>query len=328
MAKEVCIIFLTLAIFLFGLCGADTSETPPYPRVGILIPEAGRQESQIIRGFQGELKSLGFLEGKSILTLIRNAKGNRGALGSTAAELVAQKVDAIVTTGTRATQAAKAATREIPVIFVHPADPVALGFVKSMTNPEGNLTGVAGLSRHRVESRMEIVRAVYPGARQVLIFYDQNDVFSRDNFHAAEKAAVKLGLKVSAHPVKTGEELKISLTQIQKREGDVLFHIPDNLVDGQSDFFFKTARQKRLPTVSYEEQWAIKGAMATYGPSYLRMGREAARLVDKILKGKKPKDLPVVQADKFDLIVNYRTAYLIGHTLPPEVLKKADTVIR
>jgi len=110
MSKEVYIIFWTLAIFLIGLRGADTSEAASYPRVGILIPEAGRQESQVIRGFQDELKSLGYLEGKSILTLIRNAKGNRGALKPTALELVAQKVDAIVTTGTRATQATKAAT--------------------------------------------------------------------------------------------------------------------------------------------------------------------------------------------------------------------------
>ncbi len=197
-----------------------------------------------------------------------------------------------------------------------------------MTHPEGNVTGVAGLALQRTEKRLEVLREVYPAVQRVLIFYDANDEFSRENFLFAEKTALKLGLKVSARPIKTSEEFKVSLGRLEKKEGDAIFHVPDNLVEGQADFLFEAARQKRLPTMFHEERWAIKGAMAAYGPSYQDMGREAARLVDRILKGQKPQDLPIVPANKFDLTINYRTANFINLIPSRDVLKRADKVIR
>ena len=160
------------------------------------------------------------------------------------------------------------------------------------------------------------------------IFYDLNDKFSRDNFALAKKSAEKLGLEVVEHGTKSAEELKTSLDNLQNGAGDALFQIPDNLVDSEADFIFRTARQKKLPTMYNEEVWAIKGALGAYGPSNYQMGRQAAGLIDKILKGQKPENLPVEAARKFDLVINFRTANAIGLTIPPDMLKKADRVIR
>lgn len=321
------IVVLTICLLLVPTM-TEAQQSVRIPRVGVLVPEFDRPQSQMLRGLRDELQQLGYQEGKNFFIETQNAKGDRGALKPAVTKLVTQKVNVIVTTGTRATLTAKSATSEIPLVFIHPADPVALGFVKSMTRPEGNLTGVAGLALQMTEKRMEILREVYPGVQRVLIFYDANDQFSQENFLFAKQTAVKLGLKVSAHPVKTSEELKISLGRIEKKEGDAIFHVPDNLVEGQADFLFEVARQKRLPTMFHEEKWAIKGAMAAYGPSYYDMGREAARLVDRILKGQKPQDLPIVQANKFDLTINYRTANFINLIPSRDVLKRADKVIR
>lgn len=316
---------LTLALLL---AEAHAGETPSIPRLAILIPESLRPESQVIRGLRQGVKELGYKEKKSILIDIRDAKGDRNALAKEASWLVGQKVQIILTTGTRATEAAKAATREIPIIFSHPADPVALGLVKSLTRPGGNITGIAAFASQKTEKRLEILKEILPRVRRVVIFYDSNNPYSQENFLLAQKAAAKLGLEVERYAVKSSEELKKSVGALQKKEEDALFHVADDLVEGEADFIFETARQKGLPTMFNEEIWAIKGALAGYGPSYYEMGRQAARLADKILKGAKPQDLPVEAASKFDLVINFRTARTIAVDLSREILKKADKVIR
>jgi putative ABC transport system substrate-binding protein len=301
---------------------------PRAARIGILIPELSRPQSQSIKGLGDELKKLGYHDRKNIYLETRNAKGDRAALQPAALDLIAQKVDVIFTTGTRATQVVKSATRDIPIVFIHPADPVPLGLVKSMEQSGANLTGVAGLALQMTEKRLGVLKEILPNLKRVFVIYDSNNKYSRDNFGLANTAAKKLALEVMAHGVKSAEELKATIGGLQNRDGDALFHIPDDLVESEADFIFDTARQKKLPTMFSEETWVIKGAMAAYGPSYYEMGRQAARLVDMIIKGTKPDTLPIQRADKFDLIVNYRTASFIGLILSRDVLKKADKVIR
>ncbi len=320
-------LFSGVALFLLCLTATQAQESARIARVGILIPESLRSESQAVKGLREGLKELGYQEGKNLQVEIHDAKGDRGALKQEANELVRQKVRLIFTTGTRATQGAKAATSEIPIVFTHPADPAALGLVKSMTRPGGNVTGVAALSLQMTERRLEILKEIVPKVRRVMIFYDSNNPYSRENFLAAQKAAGKLGLEVEEHAIKSAEELKKSISVLQQREGDTLFHVPDDLVRDQADFIFEVARQKRLPTMFNEESWVLKGGLASYGPSYYQMGHQAAVLVDKILKGTNPQHLPVERASKFDLVINRRTARIIGLTIPSPVLKKADKVI-
>lgn len=325
--KRIAISLSALILFPIVLTGAKAVQSPRIPRIGILIPESGQSESQSVKGLRDGLKALGYKERKNILIEIRNAKGYPGALKPAAIELVSRKVDVIFTTG-GATLVAKATTREIPIVFRHPLDPVALGLVKSMSRPGGNVTGVAGFSVEKAKKRFEILKEIVPGVRRVLIFYDINNPISRGHFAFARDAATKLGLEVAEHPVTTGEELRISMSRMEKREGDAFYHVSDDLVESQAQFIFKVARQTRLPTMFGRVAWAAEGSLAAYGPNYYQMGRQAASLVDKILKGAKPQDLPIVLANKFDLFINLRTANIIGVTIPPEVLKQADKVIR
>ena len=321
-------LFFSLLFLLLGLTGTQAQEQTRIARVGVLIPESLPAESQTVKGLREGLKELGYQEGKNIQVEIRDAKGDRGALKQEANELVRQKVRLIFTTGTRATQAARAATSDIPIVFTHPADPVALGLVKSMARPGANVTGVAALFLQMSDKRMEILKQLAPKAGRVIIFYDSNNPYSRENFLAAKKAGEKLGLKVEERPVKSIEELKKSINAMQSREDDAFFHVPDDLIESQADFIFEAARQKEWPTMFSEESWVTKGGLAGYGPNYYQMGRQAARMAAKILKGAKPQDLPIEKAGKFDLVINLRTANAIGLSIPPEILKKADRVIR
>jgi ABC-type uncharacterized transport system substrate-binding protein len=298
------------------------------PHVAILIPDMGRSQSQAIKGLRDELQHVGYQERKTIFLEIRNAKGDRGALQPAANELLKQKTDVIVTTGTRATQAVKSATADVPIVFIHPADPVALGLVKSLERPEANLTGVAALALQTTGKRLQLLKEIIPGLEQIHIFYDSNDKYSGENFEFAKKAAAKLGLKVVEHGVKSVEELKATVSRLQTGNREAIFHVPDDLVESQAEFIFDTAREKKLPTMFSEQSWAIKGALAAYGPNYYEMGRKAAHLVDAILKGRNTRALPVERVADFDLTINYRTANFLGLRLSQDMLKKADKVIR
>jgi putative ABC transport system substrate-binding protein len=313
---------LLMAIFL------SAGEAPPIARIGIIIPESGRAETQSIKGLREALRELGYKERENILIEMRDAKGDRAALKAMANELVSKKINLIFTTGTRSTRAAMAATSDIPIVFRYPGNPQTVGLVKSNKQPGGNVTGVAGFSLEMTGKRLEILQQIVPGVRRLHIFYDLNDKFSRDNSDVVKNSAEKLGLEVVEHGTKSAEELKISFNNLENRPGDVFFYVPDNLVEGEVDFIFRTSRQKKLPTIFDEEAWAIRGALGAYGPSYYQMGRQAAGLIVKILKGQSPENLPVEPAKKYDLVINFRTANAIGLAIPADMLRKADKVIR
>ena len=328
MTNKIAKFLLVMAVFLMGLTGNKAQGDSQTPRIGILIKKAEQSDSMTVNGLRAGLKELGYREGKNILIEVGHARGERGALKSAAVKLVSKKVELIFTMGSAATLAAMAATTEIPIVFRHPLDPVALGFVKSVDRPGGNVTGVAGLSVQQAETRLEILKEIVPTLRRVLIFYDLHNPISQGHFAIAEVAATNLGLHVAAYPIKNDKELKRSINRFKKMEGDALYHVSDLLVQSQADFIFKVARQKKLPTMFGRSAWAARGSLAGYGPNYFEMGRQAASLVDKILKGARPENLPIERAKKFDLFINLRTASIIGITVPPEVLSRADKIIR
>src|SRR5215467_13936153 len=207
---------ITKALFiLFLLASLGGTHSPnlygAVPRVfrlGILIPESGYGESQTIKGLKDGLREQGYIDGENLLVELRDAKGDRSALQPAAAELINKKVDVIFTTGTRATEVAKTATKEIPIVFRHPADPVAVGLLKNMKRPEANVTGVAAFSSDTGQKRLEVLKALVPKLRRLHIFYDANNKFSADNLAAIRKGAAKLQLEVVEHPVKTSDELQ------------------------------------------------------------------------------------------------------------------------
>ena len=295
-------------------------------RVGILVQEMGRAQSQAIKGLSEELKRIGYRERKNLVFEIRNVKGNRGALQPAAGELVAQKVNLIFTTGTSATRAAM--TTDVPVLFVHPGDPVAAGLIKSAEERAKHLTGVAAYAAQTTERRLALFKEIMPGLQKIWVFFDANNPFSRDNWTLAESAAKKLGLQAVGYGIKSADELKTTFGSVRAEEGAGVFQVADELVESEAEFLFETARAKKLATMFNEESWAISGALAAYGPNYLEMGRQAGRLADRIIKGESPASLPFERASKFDLTINYRTASFIGLNLTAAILKKADKVIR
>lgn len=321
-------LLFSLTVLLFGSLKSEAQQRVRTPRIGILIPEAGLDESQSVKGFRDRLKEAGYKEGENIILEVQDVKGARAQLQSALDELVRKKVDVIFTTGTRATQAAMAATKEIPIIFRHPADPVTLGLVKNLNRPGGNVTGVAAFSLDADQKRLEVLKQLVPNLRRIHIFYDANNRFSPDNFAAAEKSADQLKLDVVEYPVKTASEFKSSLTQMEVNRSDAIFQIADDLIESQGSVLLEEAKKRKLATMFHSEVWASRGSLAAYGPNYYEMGRQAADLVQKILQGAHPKDLAVAHANKFDLAINLRTASSIGLKITPDLLKKADKVIR
>ncbi len=319
---------LATAALLLAPGSAGAAPAPRPWKIAILVAQSGPSETQTNRGFRDGLKALGYVEKKNVAIEIVDVKGDSAALKSAAAELVNKKVDLIFTSGTRATQAAMEATKEIPIVFRHPADPMDLGFVKSMQRPGGNATGVAAFSGRTTEKRLEILKDLVPDVRRVHIFYDSNNPFARANFAATRAAAEKLGLEVADHSIKSPEELKTALNALQKKDGDAIFEVSDDLVESQAELIFDTARQKSLPTMFEGSDWAIKGSMLSYGANYYQMGRQAAAMANKIFRGQSPKNLPAERAAKYDLMINLRMVNAIGLTIPPEKLKKADKIIR
>ena len=297
-------------------------------RVGILVQEMERAQSQAIRGLSEELKRLGYRERKDLFFETRNVKGMRAAIQPAARELLEKNVNVIFTTGTSATRAAMATTKDIPVVFVYPGNPIAAGIVKSPEERAKNVTGVAAYAGQTTEKRLALFKEIVPALQKIVVFYDINNSFARDSFKRTESAAKNIGLQTVGYGVKSADELKTTFASLHAENGTAIFQISDELVESEAEFLFATARTKKLATMFNEESWAIAGALAAYGPNYLEMGRQAARLIDSIIKGQKPESLPVERASKFDLTLNYRTANFIGVRFPDALLKKAEKVIR
>ncbi len=292
------------------------------------MTQSGPSEDQTTRGLRAGLKELGYVERKSVVVELVDLKGKAASLDAAAAELARKGVDLIFTSGTRATRASMAATQKIPIVFRHPADPVAMGFVKSLQRPGGNVTGVSAFSGGTVEKRFEILKEFAPRVRRAHIFYDPNNAFARENFAVAKQAAARQGVEALEHAVKTSDELKTALGGLTKTDEEAIFEVSDDLVESQAELLFDAARQNGMPSMFEGADWAIKGSLLSYGANYYQMGRQSARLIDRIFRGEKPGNVAVERAAKYDLLVNLRMAKSIGLAIPPETLKKADKVIR
>ena len=316
-------------VFAAAVLGASFAAGAQAPvRLGVLVQEMGRGQSQAITGMSGELKRLGYRERSDFVLDTRNVKGNRAGLQPAAQELIALKVKLIFTTGTSATRSAMGATADIPVLFVHAGDPAASGLLKNNDARPKNLAGVAAYAPHTTERRLVLFKQILPALRKILVFFDANNAVSREYFKMAEAAARKLGIEAAVYPIKSADELKTTFASLQPESGVGIFQISDELVEGEAEFLFETARAKKIASMFNEESWAIAGALAAYGPNYLEMGGQAGRLADKIIKGSPPISLPLERASKFDFTLNYRTARFIGVQLTPEMIRTADKVIR
>jgi putative ABC transport system substrate-binding protein len=224
-------------------------------------------------------------------------------------------------------RALQLATERIPIVFVSGSDPVGAGLVQSLAHPGGNVTGVADLDVALAPKRLEIFRELVPALRRVLFVYDDSDPFASSLLERQRDAARRLGLTLVEKPVRTQDEAQAVFAGVKKGEVDGILS-PRFLSLNIPGFMIETGRQLGLPTMLHASYHVEQGGLASYAANLYQLGRQAARLVDRIVKGAKPADLPVEQTATFELVINLRTAQEIGLSVPPSVLLRADRLIQ
>jgi putative tryptophan/tyrosine transport system substrate-binding protein len=318
---------LTLSALLLALCSAASAQQPKVYRVGVLLP--GEAWYEIIEGLRVGLRQLGLEEGKQIVLEIRDTKADLKAAAEEARNLEQQKVDLIYTTRTSVTIAARRVTTDIPIVFCAGSDPVVLGLVESFAKPGGRLTGVYEPGTDLTAKRLEILKEIVPKLRRILAFYDpRNPVASLSAKLAQEEVARLRGIQLVERHFASVEELQAGIRAIRAGEVDAFFQLSDSMVNNQAQLIIDMARVKRLPTMFLDQSAVIKGGLASYNVSHHEAGRLSAKYVQRILTGVKPQELPVEGIDKIALVINLKTAKEIGLTIPPNVLYRADKVIR
>src|SRR4029434_9083665 len=278
--------------------------------------------------FRQGLRDLGHVEGKNIAIEYRYAEGKFDRLPGLAAELVGLKVDVLVGVTTNAVQAAKNATSTIPIVFIGVSDPVAAELVDSLARPGGNLTGFTNIAPVLSGKRLELLKETVPKLSRVAVLWDPRSPGSEPQWKESQLAARELGLQLHSLEVSNADKYEGAFKEATKARSDSLAVTLNAVSNANQKPIADLAIKNRLPTMCARGDYVDNGCLMSYGPSYVAERRVAARYVDKILKGTKPPDLPVEQPMKFELIINLKTARQIGLTIPPNVLARADKVIK
>jgi putative ABC transport system substrate-binding protein len=304
--------------------GATAQPVRRASRIGVLN-EAWAASHPTVEGLKAGLRELGLQEGRDVSFDIRFTEGNLEALPTAAAALVAAGVDLIFTTQHAATQAAKDATKRIPIVFTLVGDPAAAGFVGNLTQPDGNVTGVTSLHVDLVGKRLEILKTLAPAIRRVWVIHDGTDPSATPMIVKALNAGQRLKLDVIPRGVATSQELGLRLREVQR--GDALLAPETSNLDIPTAIL-QASLASRVPAAFTTALWVGHGGLVSYGPDYYAQGVQAAGLVAKLLRGARPREVPVEGADKIDLAVNLKTADLLGITVPRKVLLRADAFRR
>ncbi len=317
-------------VLTLATCGAvvEAQQTTKIPVIGFLGASSSINNDRIDAFLQG-MSELGYVDGKSIVIEWRFAEGKRDRLPALAAELVRLKVEVIVTGGGNATRAAMKATSTIPVVMSQSADPVAEGIIASLARPGGNITGLSNLGPELEDKRFELLKEIIPGLARVAVFGTSTSTGNARRLKAAELAAGTFGVKLQILDVLGPEDFEAAFRAARKARADaVVVQVWGAVLNPYRAEFAELAVKSQLPAIYTQREHVEAGGLMTYGVSEVDLNRRAAIYVDKILKGRKPADLPVEQPTKFELIINLKTAKQIGLTIPPNVLARADRVIR
>ena len=315
--KKTILLFVNLILTLLQL--AEAQQPMKVYRIGYLA--AG--EPSVNQGFKQGLRELNYIEGKNIVIEPRFAEGKLDRLPDLAAELVRLKVDVIVTPGGSSTRAAKGATSTIPIVMGAAGDPVADGLVTSLARPGGNITGLTNIAPDLVGKRLELLKEAMPKAVRVAVL-----LVHPINTQSFELVAAALGLKLQPVEARDSNEIDSAFEAAARGRAGALLVLRNPITTAHRKKVVDLAAKHRLPAMYEERAWVDIGGLMSYGPSFDDLYRRAATFVDKILKGAKPADLPVEQPTKFELIINLKAAKQIGVTIPPNVLARADKVIK
>ena len=318
------VVVLATAAAALATRGVWAQPTRP-ARIGALTESWG--PTPAIVGLRDGLRELGAHEDKDFTIGVRFTEGKAAELPAAARDLVRHRADVIVATESgMAAKAAQLATTEIPIVFVGADDPVGSGLVQSFARPGGNITGVADVDVELVPKRLELFRELVPGLKRVLVAYEASNPDAVTHIAVHRDAARRLGLVLVEKPVRGEDEARAVIGSLRKTDGDGIVSLRF-LSSNISGFVVELAQKAVLPTMFHIPFFVERGGLASYSASLYELGKQAARLVDKILKGAKPADLPVEQPLKFELVVNLKSARALGLTVPRSVLLRADRII-
>lgn len=311
-----------------GVAIAGTPQRAKVPSIGYLVlPALDDPPSEERQAFLQGLRELGYVEGKTIIIEYRSAGWNRELLPGLAAELVGLKVDLIVAAGLTI-QAAKDATKTIPIVMPATPDPIGAGFVGSLARPGGNVTGLSLMAPDLGGKRLELLKEAVGKVSRLAVLWNSASRSSETEWKAMQPNAGALGIKLESRPVRNSDEFLKAFSDMSVRRPDGVITILDTLTSSYSKIIADWALQARLPTMFGYGAAAEAGGLMSYAPRFPDLYRRAAYYVDRILKGTTPADLPVEQPTKFEFIINLKTAKQIGVTIPPEVLYRADKLIK
>jgi putative ABC transport system substrate-binding protein len=320
------IVALALASLMAPLA-VEAQQASKVRRIGLLTPGAP-PPSGASSPFEQVLRELGWVEGQNLAIEPRYAAGKLDQLHDLAAELVRLPVELIVVVSFPAAQAAKAASNTIPIVIARGGDPVGTKLVASLARPGGNITGVSIPENELAGKRLQLLTEAVPGVSRVAVMWNTVDLAMSLRFSATQAAAHALGLKLQPLGVQAPRDFNAAFVAMGRERPDALFVVSDVLTTLNQQHIVAFAAQSRLPAMYEFRSDVAAGGLLSYGPSVAEMSQRAATLVDKILKGAKPADLPVEQPMHFELVLNLRTAKALGITFPPTLLIQAHEVIR
>jgi putative ABC transport system substrate-binding protein len=320
---------ILVAAMLFAVAViAEAQQPKKIPRIGFLGALSPSSISARIEAFRQGLRELGYVEGKNLVIEYRWAEGKFDRVPALAAELVQLKVEVIVTAGPTDTRAAKQATVTIPIVMGFDNDPVGSGFVASLAQPGGNITGLSTLSPEISGKRLELLKEIVPQLSRVAVLGTSSEPGYAQAVRETQVAAGALGVQLHYLDVLDPKDIETRFREATKRGIDAVLAINSPVLNSRRPQLADLAVKSRLPVAYGMTDYAQSGGLMTYGPSITDLFRRAATYVDKILKGAKPADLPVEQPKKFEFIIYLKAAKQIGLTIPPSVLARADKVIK
>jgi putative ABC transport system substrate-binding protein len=321
---------LTLSALLFALSvSAQAQQAENVPRIGYLSGSPTFSIAERIEAFRKGLRELGYMEGKNIVIEWRSAEGKGDRLPALATELVHLKVDVIVTAGPLVTRAAKQTTSTIPIVMAQDPNPVRNGFVASLARPGGNITGLSRIAPELSGKQLELLKEIVPMLSRVAVLGTSTRPGNAETLREVELAAGAFGVKLQYLDILSPKDSETAFrAAVRERADGALWIATGSIGNPHQKKIVDLAVSNRLPVTYYEAGFVEAGGLMSYGVNFPDLDRRAATYVDKILKGRTPADLPVEQPIKFEFIVNLKAAKQIGLTMPPNVLVRADRVIK
>jgi putative ABC transport system substrate-binding protein len=318
------IVCVALYAMLFALYSSAEAQKAKERRIAVVGAPEEPRFSEVVAGLKNGLGELGYAKPSLVVQEVKIARSEEQSAKSMVEKLLGQQVQVLFLIGSRLLKPVRETSKEVPVVFITPGDPVAAGLVQSLARPGDNTTAMTFEYPELSGKRLDLLKEMAPKVRRVLAVYDPRDPSPRQGIMAARQAAPSLGLTLVEREARSRDELLRGLNA----EADAYLSVPGGLATGFYDEIIRRTNAKRVPSIFHARMGSTVDALASYGASDAQIAHEAARLVDKILKGAKAGELPVERPIKLDFVINLKTAKQIGLTVPPNVLARADRVIR